>query len=127
MARNNQDRDDLADELGMSRFRCPNCGKLDYSDGDPECSRCGWTARPSSRCAESPDEPEEDEEEDGPKLPDLGAQLFATACAINRVATMAARQDPGVLPVLRKLDCKVAKLTAPELLASIKPEVRDAE
>jgi hypothetical protein len=57
----------------------------------------------------------------------LGAELFETACAINRVATVAARNDPTVIPVLRALDCKVAKLSAPELLASIKPEVRDAE
>ena len=54
---------------------------------------------------------------------DLGAQLFDTACAINRVATAEARRDPGVIPVLRKLDCKVAQLTAPELIWSIKPEV----
>jgi hypothetical protein len=56
------------------------------------------------------------------QAPDIGAQLFSTACAINRVATAEARRYPGVLPVLRALDCKVAKLTAPELLASIKPE-----
>ena len=48
----------------------------------------------------------------------LGAELFATACAINRVATLAARQDPGVLPVLRALDCKVDKLSAPEFQRS---------
>ena len=114
------------------------------------------------------------------QAPDIGAQLFSTACAIDRVATAAARndpdvhsvlaalldlyehvgghnhwdaqgnhgatcpvcidqrkakervwplvraaqQDPGVLPVLRVPDCKVAKLSAPELLASIKPEMK---
>ena len=61
------------------------------------------------------------------QAPDIGAQLFSTACAINRVATEAARNDPGVLPVLQQIHRKIAQLTAPELLASIKPEVRDAE
>lgn len=108
------ERIDAADELGMNRFRCPNCGKLDYADGEPECSRCGWMARPA--------EDEEDELREGeappspPKRSDLGDQLFQTACAINRVATETARTDPGVMPVLRKLTCKVAKLSAPELL-----------
>jgi hypothetical protein len=33
----------------------------------------------------------------------MGAQLFETACAINRVATEAARQDPGVLSALQQI------------------------
>ena len=49
------ERMDKADELGMTRFRCPSCGKLDYSDGESECSRCGWTAGPLY--APSEDEP----------------------------------------------------------------------
>ena len=52
------------------------------------------------------------------QAPDIGAQLFSTACAINRVATEAARNDPGVLPVLRALDCKVDQLSAPEFQRS---------
>ena len=50
-----------------------------------------------------------------------------TASTIDRIATPEAKQDPGVMPVLRKLDCKVAQLTAPELLASIHEESADAE
>jgi hypothetical protein len=34
--------------------------------------------------------------------------------AINEQATDEAKRDPGVMPVLRALDCKVAKLSAPE-------------
>ena len=40
--------------------------------------------------------------------------LGDTLAAINMEATEAARNDPGVLPVLRALDCKVAKLTVGE-------------
>jgi len=112
---------DQADELGMSRFLCPNCHKLDYADGEPECSRCGWTAHP-------PDEEEEELREGEappgpPKRSDLGEQLFQTACAINRVATIAARNDPGVMPVLKALECKTAKLSAPEF----KPDTNRTE
>ena len=45
-------------------------------------------------------------------------ELLGTVLAIDEVVTDDAKRDPGVLPVLRKLDCKVAQLTAPELLAS---------
>jgi hypothetical protein len=54
-------------------------------------------------------------------------ELLGVVLSIDEVATDDAKRDPGVLPVLRALDCKVAKLTAPELLAWINPEVRDAE
>jgi hypothetical protein len=47
----------------------------------------------------------------------------AVVLAINEQATDEARQDPGVLPVLQQIHRKIAQLTAPELLASIKPEV----
>jgi hypothetical protein len=51
----------------------------------------------------------------------------AVVLAINEQATDEARQDPGVLPVLQQIHRKIAQLTAPELLAWINPEVRDAE
>ena len=54
-------------------------------------------------------------------------ELLGTVLTIEEVATDEAKADPGVLPVLQQIHCKVAKLTAAELLASIKPEVRDAE
>lgn len=57
----------------------------------------------------------------------VARELLGVVLAVDEQATDEAKRDPGVLPVLRKLDCKVAQLTAPELLASIKPEVPDAE
>jgi hypothetical protein len=51
-------------------------------------------------------------------------ELLGVVLAIDEVATDEAKRDPGVLPVLRKLDCKVAQLTAPELLASITREMK---
>ena len=49
-------------------------------------------------------------------------EMLGVVLAINEQATDEARQDPGVLPVLQQIHCKVRQLTAPELLASIKPE-----
>lgn len=41
-----RDREELADDLGMVSFRCPNpwCRAVGYADGTPECAWCGWTA-----------------------------------------------------------------------------------
>lgn len=39
-----RDREELADDLGMVRFRCPKCKAFGCADGMPECARCGWTA-----------------------------------------------------------------------------------
>jgi hypothetical protein len=50
-------------------------------------------------------------------------EMLGVVLAINEQATDEARQDPGVLPVLQQIHRKIAQLTAPELLASIKPEV----
>lgn len=45
-------------------------------------------------------------------------ELLGVVLAIDEQATDEAKRDPGVMPVLRALDCKVAKLTAPEFQQS---------
>lgn len=94
------ERMDAADELGMSRFRCPNCHKIDFADGEPECSRCGWTAQPAE------DEEEELREGEAPPSPESIDPLSAIAESVAELDRLYSSSD---LPVIHDRMARVVR------------------